>query len=484
MNRRQFLSSGSGALVATSLHAQTAGSAQITFPKDFLFGTGTSAMQIEGAWQEDGKSESNWDHLAHMKGKIKGAYNLDVACDSYHRYPQDIACLKAMHQQSYRFSIAWPRILPNGTGQINQKGLDHYKRMVDAMLAANIRPNCTLYHWDLPQVLEERGGWPNRDCAKWFADYAAVVVKALSDRIKVWAMLNEPLSFTQAGYTGGTFAPGIADPILGMRASHTANLAQGLGFRAIKAIDSTAQVGGAFNISAVTPATDSPEDIALADQILSARNLWYIHPAMKGHYPEAAYPKGMPYKEMNFQPGDEGLMLCPLDWIGVNYYRRSIVSARAKTPGQKLDAGGLTSNAEVRQKGDLTDMGWEIWPAGIHHVLTRVAREYNNPIIEVCENGCSYLESPDEHLRVRDDRRIAFFREHLFHVRRAITDGVRVRAYHAWSLLDNFELLEGYTQRFGLVYVDFRTQRRILKDSAMWYGEVARTHTMAHPDLV
>lgn len=478
MNRRHFIAAGSSALAfASSMRAEEP--RELHFPKGFLWGAGTSAMQIEGAWKEDGKGESIWDHFAHQRAHIKGEYNLDVACDSYHRYKEDIDCLKRMHQGSYRFSIAWPRIQPTGSGKPNAKGLDYYSRLVDAMLAANIRPNCTLYHWDLPQVLEEKGGWPSRDTAYRFAEYAAIMTKALGDRVKVWAMLNEPLTFTQAGYFGGTMAPGVADPDLAMRASHVSNLAQGLAFRAMKAIDPKAEVGGAFNISAVTPVTDSEADVAEAERVLASRNLWYIHPAMTGHYPEAAYPKGIPYEQMGYQSGDDKLMLCPLDWIGVNYYRRTLISAKGRVaPGQAVDGGGVASNAEVAQKGVLTDFGWEVWAPGLYRVLRRVAKEYGNPVIEITENGCSYLDAPDAQLRVADDRRISFYREHLAQVHRAIADGVRVRGYHAWSLLDNFELAEGYTQRFGLVYVDFRDQRRILKDSAKWYGEVARTNTL------
>lgn len=437
------------------------GAGDIPFPKDFLWGTATASYQIEGAWQEDGKGESIWDRFSHTPGKVKGGDTGDVACDSYHRYPEDIAIMRALHMKSCRFSVSWPRIQPNGTGAVNEKGLDFYKRYVDAMLEAGIRPSCTLYHWDLPQALQDKGGWPNRDMAGWFADYAGIVTKALGDRIKTIAIFNEPYVFCFCGYGIGVHAPGLADIAQSLKAAHVVNLAQGDAFRAIKAIAPKAEVGGAYNMSPAAPATDSPEDRAAAERMHANNNVFFIEPALTGAYPKAFAPLDV----MGFKPGDETRMRAALDWIGINYYFRSRVraDASAKIYGYQSD---------IPREANLTHIGWEVWPEGLYDIVTRIARDWHLPI-EITENGCSYLDAPGADGSVKDLRRITYFHEHLKALARAIKDGAPVRGYHAWSLLDNFEWGEGYSQRFGLVWVDLADRRRILKDSARWYGQVA-----------
>jgi len=444
--------------------ASTIGTATAAhFPKDFLWGTATASYQIEGAWDRDGKGESIWDRFCHTPGKVKGGDTGDVACDSYHRYAEDIAIMRQLNQKSCRFSIAWPRILPAGTGTVNDKGLDFYKRLVDAMLAAGIRPSCTLYHWDLPQALQDKGGWPNRDMAGWFADYAAIVTKALGDRITTFAIFNEPYVFTFCGYGIGAHAPGIADMDQYLRAAHVANLAQGDAFRAMRAIAPKAQIGGAYNMSPAVPATETAEDRAAAARMHAANNIFFFEPALTGAYPAAFAP----LDRMGFKPGDETRLRAALDWIGINYYFRMKVRADAseKTMGYQ---------ASMPREAPLTHFGWEVWPQGLYDIVTRIGRDYKLPI-EITENGCAYSDAPGADGTVQDNRRIAYFKAHLEQLARAIKDGAPVRGYHAWSLLDNFEWSEGYSQRFGLVWVDFGDGRRIIKDSGHWYGRVAAT---------
>lgn len=444
------------------------------FPNDFLWGSATASYQVEGAWSEDGRGESIWDRFSHTAGKVKGGYTGDVACDSYHRYQEDVAIMKQLNLKSCRFSVAWPRIQPTGSGPANVKGLDYYKRVTDALLEAKIRPLCTLYHWDLPQALEDAGGWPNRDLAARFADYAEIVVRALGDRITHWCIFNEPWVFTFLGYAWGIHAPARRNFAECMRATHVVNLAQGQSFRAIKAINSKLQVGTAFSMANCQPVTSSEDDKKAADRCHALGNVWFIHPALKGEYPKA-FAGENPYDVMGVKPGDMELCGAPLDFLGINYYRRQLVSAIP--PGQGESATGV-HNFDAYE-GPLTDFGWEVWPDGFHDLLMRISQEYPNVPMEITENGCSYLDAPNEHGRVPDERRIEFMRGYLSALGRAIGHGAKVRAYHHWSLLDNFEWAEGYTQRFGMVYVDFRSQKRTIKDSGRWYAQLASTGKLA-----
>ncbi|NYF50604.1 GH1 family beta-glucosidase [Tunturiibacter gelidoferens] len=491
MNRRSFLAQTSAwaaaaalprlsvASVLPSLDAtaeQTPAVGEVKFPKDFLWGTATAAYQVEGAWNVDGRGETVWDRFSHSFGNVKGAYTGDAACDDYHRYPEDIALMKQMNMRSYRYSIAWSRIQPTGEGAINQKGIDYYKRLTDTVLKAGLRPLVTLYHWDLPQPLEDKGGWPNRDTAARFADYAEIAVKALGDRIQTWAIFNEPWVFTYLGYGSGVHAPGKQDFDLFLKASHTVNLAQGDAFRTIKAIAPKSKVGSAFSMSSTTPATSSPEHAAAAKRFDAFNNVWFLETALRGRYPEA-FVHGVPLETMGFQNGDDKRMTAPLDYIGVNYYFRQIV-ANLKTPAPtkpSYDAMGF--DHFNGKEGPLTEIGWEVYPRGMYEIVQRVSQDYKLPI-EITENGCSYGDYPDASGRVADVRRIHYYREHLRELARAIHDGADFRAYHSWSILDNFEWSEGYTQRFGMVFVDFPTQRRFMKDSAKWYSRVAATNTI------
>ena len=508
MDRRKFIGSSlaaGGALAWSASHAAAAAQpaadeAQATtalapFPHDFLWGTATAAFQVEGAWNEDGKGESIWDRFSHTQGKIRGNATADVACDHYRRFREDISIVKQLNLKSYRFSISWPRIQPNGTGPANLKGLDHYSKLVDTLLEAGIRPFCTLYHWDLPQALEDRGGWPNRDLASYFADYANILAKHLGDRITVWAPFNMPWTFAYLGYGAGAFPPSKSDPRLFLRAAHTISLAQSQALRALKAASPKATVGSAYGMAPAYPKTSSEADTAATARYHAMNNVFFLHAAMTGEYPKA-FIGDVPYKEMDYQPGDDKIMKVPLDWVGFHYYTRRIVSAvpAGSAPGgahfgteTELDGGGAGSrddytrfHAEMPTEGPLTDAGLEVYPRGIYDLVQQISREYNHPVIEITESGCSYLDAPypAEGGRVPDTRRIDFFRGYLAELSRAIADGARVRSYHAWTLLDNFEWADGYSQRYGLTYVDFRNQRRTIKDSGRWYGRVAAANRL------
>ncbi|MFL6548550.1 MAG: GH1 family beta-glucosidase [Povalibacter sp.] len=486
MNRRDLLQSSLalsglaayatpliGAAAAADATPPATSTASGVFPSGFLWGAATAAYQIEGAWKEDGRGESVWDRFAHTPGKVLNGDNGDVACDSYHRFQDDIALLKQMNLKTYRYSIAWPRIQPDGRGKANEKGLDYYKRLTDAILEAGIRPIPTLYHWDLPQTLEDAGGWPNRETADRFADYTQIVANALSDRIGQWLIFNEPKTFTGVGYWQGRHAPGRKEPLQFIKATHTVNLAQGMAFRVLKAVRSNLEVGSAFDVSPMFPATDSYADLAAAERWHKFQNLWFVHTALHGRYPDGALAADKQDELLGFREGDDKIMRAPLDFMGINYYAPFIVRHVPEGNGVPgLDLQGQWANAPGEQ--EKTDIGWDIYPVGFYEILMRMSRECGNLPIEITENGAAYNVGPDAKGQIHDPQRIAYLRSHLTELSRAINDGARVRAYHCWSLMDNFEWAYGYSQRFGLVYVNFaKGQKRTIKDSGQWYGKVA-----------
>jgi beta-glucosidase len=475
-----FLSACSGTSKASTVSASTIATpahqfvtpSEIVFPKGFFWGAATASYQIEGAWKEDGKGESIWDRFAHTPGKIKNGDTGDVACDSFHRWREDIDLARAMNLNSYRFSVAWPRIQPAGTGPANSKGIDYYSRIVDALLEAHIRPFVTLFHWDLPQSLEDAGGWPNRDTAARYADYVQLVAQALGDRVSDWMLFNEPSVFTFSGYLEGSYAPGHKSLFDFLRATHTVNLAQGEGCRALKALHPAARVGTAFNMSACEPATNSDDDRLAAERAHAITNVWFLEPALRGRYPEAL--TFLPETVMRIKSGDMEKTRAPLDFIGINLYYRTVASA--------LGAMEIASHAQdwlfpvkmdPGHDGPKTDNGWEVWPRALYDVVIRITRDYTHPVIEITESGCAYHDSPDASGSIHDPHRIAYHREYLGALGRSIADGADVRGYHAWSLMDNFEWAEGLSQRFGLAYVDYKTQARTIKDSGRWYAKVA-----------
>jgi beta-glucosidase len=482
VSRRDLL--GAGATLAGAaflpefaVAASAARAPEAGFPPGFLWGAATAAYQIEGAYNEDGKGESVWDRFVLAPGKIKNGDTGNVACDSYHRYQDDIGLLRALNLKSYRYSIAWTRIQPSGAGPVNQRGLDYYDRLTDALLKAGIRPLPTLYHWDLPQALEDRGGWPNRDTAARFADYASIVGRALGDRVENWCLFNEPKAFTQLGYWLGEFAPGRKDALAFLQATHTVNLAHGLGFRALKAANARVRVGSVYDVSPHIPATDSEADRAAAVAMDKLSNLWFAVPVLTGRYPDGVLPSDRQTALLGMRPGDEQLMRADLDFVGLNYYSLTRVKASATNSG--IPGLNLTADWAVGPD-EKTDFGWDIYPQGFYDILKRMQQVTGARPIEITENGAAYNDPPDASGQIHDTRRIAYLRAHLAALSRAIGDGVPVRAYHCWSLLDNFEWASGYSQRFGLTYVDFADrQTRTIKDSGYWYAKIARENRVS-----
>jgi beta-glucosidase len=441
------------------------------FPRGFAWGCATSAYQIEGAWNEDGKGESIWDRFCHTTGRIKNGDTGDVACDHYHRYKEDVALMKELGLNAYRFGISWPRVFPEGRGQLNEKGIDFYSRLIEELLAAGIKPLPTLYHWELPQALQEIGGWANRDVAGYFADYCAAVVDRLGDRADTWLIFNEPWIFTIAAYLTGVIAPGIRDPELGLRAGHIANLAQGLAVRAVRATGKAGSVGTAFSMSGYYPESESEEDRQAAERLHAFNNVWFLETVQNGRYPDA-YPGGLDPKRLGIKPGDMELVKAPLDFIGINLYTRTVVSADPTDRNLGL--------RRIPQTGaEQMDNGWEVYPEAIYQVTMRIWNDYRRPIF-ITENGCAFNEGPDEGGAVNDDRRVSYCRRHIAQMARAIEDGADVRGYYAWTLMDNFEWIQGYSQRFGLVYVDFATQQRTMKKSGHWYRDLIRSNCLEY----
>ena len=471
MNRRDVLKAGGAAYVLSASPVRAAmGRGGEAFPPGFAWGAATAAYQVEGAWREDGKGPSIWDTFAHRPSTIKNGDTGDVACDSYHRYREDAALIKALGLKSYRYSISWPRIQPDGRGPINSKGLDYYKRLTDAVLEAGARPLVTLYHWDLPQALEDAGGWPNRDTAARMADYAGAVGAALGDRIDHWAVFNEPKTFTHLGYWQGIHAPGRKEPMAFLRATHTVNLALGMSFRAMKAALPRALVGNVCDVAPMLPRTSRPADRAAAERHARFLNRWFLEPALTGAYPKVL-PPDREHELLGWRDGDERIVRADLDHVGLNYYTSWTV---ADDPHAANGIPGLNATAEWGIGPHAkTDIGWDIYPQGFFDILVDMHRLTGDRPIEITENGASDNARPRPDHHIHDTLRIDYLRSHLREVRRAIAAGVPIRGYHCWSLMDNFEWAAGYTQRFGLAYLDFGSDlRRRPKDSFAWYRDV------------
>lgn len=434
------------------------------FPSNFIWGAATASYQIEGAWNEDGKGESIWDRFSHTPGKITNGDTGDAACDHYHRLPEDVALMRQLGLKGYRFSVSWPRVIPNGIAPVNNKGLDFYDRLVDRLLAANILPFLTLYHWDLPQALEDKGGWRNRDTAYYFADYTAVMVKRLGDRVKHWATFNEPLVAAFAGHLWGEHAPGIKDEKIALQTAHNILVAHGLSVQTIRNADSDLQAGVVLSLWPVEPVNDTPENAEAAERAWQeGGDILFLDTIFKGHYPPAGWEKAGE-KAPQVLPGDMALISQKLDFMGVNYYSRQLVD---------------TSGERVRPEGpEYTEMNWEVCPPAFYRLLTRINREYRLPPLYITENGASFKDEVSADGKVHDPRRQAYLREHFLQVYKAIQDGVDLRGYFVWSLMDNFEWGHGFTKRFGLIRVDYDTLQRIPKDSAEWYAGVIRENAV------
>jgi beta-glucosidase len=439
----------------------------LDFPPGFVWGTATSSYQIEGSPSADGKGPSIWDTFTRRPGAIEDATSGDVACDHYRLWQSDVDLMAELGLGAYRFSVSWPRVLPNGDGAANAAGLDFYDRLVDRLLERGIEPWVTLYHWDLPDALQDRGGWPARATARAFATYAGIVADRLGDRVGRWITINEPWVVAKRGHFHGDKAPGHHSGEEAVLASHHLLLGHGLAVRAIREVAPAAQIGITLNLTPTVPASTDAADIEAARRFDGDANRWFLDPVFGRGYPDDVLrdyaDAGWLDRGVSLEsPSDHDVIAARHDFLGVNYYERTIV----RDQGDGVPAKVVPANA------DLTDMGWEVYPRGLTDLLVDLNRRYQPESIVITENGCSFSDAPSDDGRVHDQRRISFLRGHLLAAHEAVGAGVPLDGYFAWSFMDNFEWARGYRQRFGLVWVDFETQARIPKDSAAWYRAV------------
>lgn len=439
-----------------------------SFPEGFILGTATASYQIEGAVLEDGRGASIWDTFSHTPGNIFGGHTGDIACDHYHRFKTDVGLMKELGTNGYRFSIAWSRIFPSGRGKPNQRGLDFYDGLVDALLENGIDPMATLYHWDLPQALQDSGGWSNRDIADYFAEYAGCVMEKLGDRVKKWNTLNEPWVSAFAGHYLGRHAPGLVDFRLALQVSHHLLLSHAKAVEVYRQLNQGGKVGIALNLYPTYPATSSPEDLEAARRADGYHNRWFLDPIYKGRYPEdmeSIFRErfGAPV----VMPGDMELMKAnTIDFLGINYYFRMVI--------RNLEGKGILDYEQAKPEGDYTDMGWEIYPQGMLDLLRRIQKDYDDPHIMITENGAAFGDERRIGGVIQDDDRIQFLRIHLEAAEKALQEDIKLDGYYIWSLLDNFEWGFGYSKRFGLFYTDYESLERIWKKSGLWLKEFIR----------
>jgi beta-glucosidase len=435
-----------------------------SFPEGFIWGAATASYQVEGAVHEDGRGESIWDRFAHTPGRVADGDTGDVACDHYHRYREDVALMADLGLGGYRFSIAWARVIPDGTGAVNHAGLDFYDRLVDELCARGIGAHATLYHWDLPQALEDAGGWPVRATAEAFARYAEVVTRRIGDRLATLATFNEPWCAANLGYRLGTHAPGRTEPDASVAASHHILVAHGLGLQAIRSVAPGTPAGIVLNFEPKRPASTHPLDLEAAAIEHDHYNRWYLDPLTGGDYPEAG-TRAWGWRRREVQPGDLGLIAAPIDFLGVNYYTCQAV----RSP--------LLPALDCAATPELTSMGWEVHPDGLTEALQFAASRTGDLPLYVMENGAGYARDPND--PTRDPARVHYLCRHVEAARAAIEAGVPLKGYFAWSLLDNFEWHEGYGARFGLVDVDFATQERRVRDSGRYWASLAAAQARA-----
>jgi beta-glucosidase len=439
------------------------------FPSNFVWGVATSAFQIEGAAAEDGKGASVWDSFCRKPGVIADSSDGQMACDHYHRWSEDLDLIASLGVGAYRFSVSWPRVRPGGSGAWNAKGMDFYERLVDGLLARGVTPYLTLNHWDLPEELQAKGGWADRDTVHRFVEYARGMAARLGDRVASITTHNEPWVMSVLGHESGIFAPGVKDRAAAMQVSHHLLLSHGLALQAMRAQGCTAKLGIVLNLAPLQPATDSPEDKAkthLEDGLLLR---WYMDPLFKGAYPQDVLTH-LSADAPHVQAGDMAAISTPMDYLGINYYSRGVVSAAGPWD---------TKNSGL----PLTDMGWEIYPEGLTELLLRLHRDYAVPPLFVTENGCAM---PDQLVagQVQDSGRIDYIYRHIDAMAEAMRQGVRLDGYMVWSLMDNFEWAFGYEKRFGIVHVDYASQVRTLKHSALWYRDFLQQHKRVHANLL
>ena len=459
------------------------------FPFDFAWGVATSSYQIEGATNVDGRGQSIWDTFCATPGKVANHETGNVACDHYNRYREDIAIMKDLGVNSYRFSIAWPRLFPNGDQVREERGFQFYNNLIDELLANGIEPVVTLYHWDLPQALQDKGGWANREIVEAFSNYAVACVEEFGDRVSNWITLNEPWVFTWLGYLAGIHAPGLTDIASATATAHHTALAHSMATERIKSINSNFAVGIALNMTTYRVTDPNNSELRDIETLLDGHlNRWWLDAMYYGQYPaEVAKALGENLTKV-FLPGDEQLLLANPDFVGVNYYADNFISAPKPNTENSMDANPIPFAINFDSSAPLphTDMGWPITPEGLHDLLVRINRDWPMVTnIAITENGAAYPEGPNGQGVVSDDRRVAYLESHLAAVADAIADGVPVKSYFAWSLLDNFEWAEGYDKRFGLVHVDFNTLKRTLKNSAIYYqGVIAEQRAIGNPALI
>jgi beta-glucosidase len=437
------------------------------FPNSFIWGASTSAYQIEGSWDQEGKGVSIWDTFSHQPGKIYKGHHGDVAADHYQRWMEDVDRMAELGLKAYRFSTSWPRILPLGSGRVNTPGLDFYDRLVDALLSRDIQPFLTLYHWDLPQALQDLGGWPVRDTAYRFAEYAGIVAKRLGDRVPYWITHNEPLVTAMSGHLLGEHPPGIQDPLLALNVVHNLLLSHGLAVEAIRAtVPQSAQVGITLNLSPFYPAEDSEDDRLAAQRGDTFLNRLFLDPLFRGRYPDELLAFFGSTTLTYIQDGDFQEISLPLDFLGVNYYSRIVV---------RHDPHIFFGQAsQVQPPGSEYSQMWEIYPTGLSELLIRIWEQYRPEKIFITENGIPIPDGIDFDGKVRDYRRINYLNDHILQAYAAVEAGVPLQGYFVWSFLDNFEWAYGYQMRFGLVHVDFETLARTTKESGYWYAKVIR----------
>ncbi|MBN2677266.1 MAG: beta-glucosidase [Anaerolineaceae bacterium] len=446
-----------------------------SFPEGFLWGVSTASYQIEGAWDSDGKGESIWDRFTHTPGKIRNGDTGDTACDHYHRWQEDIQIMSQIGVKAYRLSTSWPRILPAGTGMVNQKGLDFYTRLVDELLQKEIIPFVTLYHWDLPQTLQEQGGWKVRSTAEAFLEYTDVITRCLGDRVKNWITHNEPSVMAHNGYHLGAHAPGLKDLGASLSASHHLLLSHGWAVPLIRKNSPQAKIGLSMNVNWMAIASPSQADHEAYRKSSGLWLRWYLDPLYGRGYPvdviqDVIRLGALLNSELPFVYDDDlSVIAVPTDFLGVNYYTR-FISRSTEIP----EADNLPPNVTQSQRNqeNWTEMGWEVYPEGLNRVLSWLYYEYQPPQLYVTESGCSYSDAPDNDGVIRDDRRIHYLKQHFAASLRAIENGVPLGGYFVWSLMDNFEWDQGYAQRFGLVWIDYSTKQRLLKNSAIWYQQI------------
>jgi beta-glucosidase len=436
--------------------------AVLSFPDGFLWGAATAAYQIEGSPLADGAGASIWHTFSHTPNTIQHGHTGDTACDHYRRYLEDVALMRDLGLGAYRFSIAWPRIVPGGFGPTNRSGVDYYERLVDALLEARIEPVVTLYHWDLPQRAEDHGGWVNPESAQWYADYAEVVFRALGDRVRTWITFNEPWVSAWLGYGLGVHAPGRSDTAEALVAGHHLLRAHGLAVSRLRELVPGGRIGMTLSVAACLPATPSSADAEAAERYGAFNNDWFIEPIVHGRYPQALVDEFHPFMP-EITAADRQVIARPIDFIGLNYYTRHVVSH---------DQQGFFKARPLRAIGQRTEMDWEVYPAGLYHLLKQFHERYGLPLY-VTENGAAFIDpAPDAQGRICDSERLRYLQSHFEMAHRAISEGVDLRGYFVWSLLDNFEWTFGYTKHFGLVHCDFATQKRTMKQSGEWYRRV------------